>query len=1244
MMLRGGRSDHGARLGRWYKLGAILAGSFCVAWVLPLIGAASAASGGPCGPPVTNMIACENSLPGDPPSDWQINGSGDPSIQGFATSMSVNAGQTESFKINTPSTAYHIDILRLGYYQGLGARKVASNLQPTALLPQAQPNCLTDSTTGLIDCGNWGVSASWTVPANAVSGVYIAHLVRDDPADPGGGSQILFVVRNDLSHSDILLQTSDATWEAYNDYGGNSLYTCTVDCPSGNPLAYKGADAVSYNRPFDGTLAIDGGRSDPYYAEYQMIRFLEENGYDVSYVSSGDVDRAGSLLLHHKLFISSGHDEYWSAGQRASVVAARDAGVNLAFFSGNEMFWKTRWAPSQDGSNTAYRTLVTYKETHFNSPVDPQDPPTWTGTWADPRFSPPADGGVPANGLTGQEFLVNSGTADITVPYQYSKLRIWRNTAVADLSPGQSRTLAAGTGTLGYEWDVDADNGFRPPGEFDLSSTTVSGVQPFTDYGSLTGTGTETHHLTLYKAPSGALVFGAGTVQWAWGLDDTNAWGSSGPPGGSTPDPTMQQATVNLFADMGVQPTTLISGLTPATRSTDTAPPTSKITSPTAGSSFQDGSAVTVSGTATDPGGGGAVAGVVVSTNGGGTWHPATLTTPDGPTVGWSYSWIAEGNPATTIMSRAIDDSGNIESPSPGVTVSVACPCSLWGVGTPGGATDSADNNAVTVGMKFKSDVYGTVTALRFYKVAANTGTHVGSLWTANGTLLASATFTNETASGWQQVALSNPVTIMPNTTYVVSYNAPNGHYAYTENYFYPEPSPGPIGGGSTNNPPLHAIPSNTSGNGVWVYGAANAFPTNSDVSAENYWVDVEFSPATPTLTVTPTGTGSGKVTSSSSGIDCGTTCSGSFTSGSTVTLTESPASGSTFAGWSGGGCSGTARTCQVTMSSDQAVTATFNTSPPPSFTLTVAKAGSGSGTVTSGDGQIDCGTTCSGSFTSGSTVTLTESPASGSTFAGWSGARCSSTARTCQVTMSSDQAVTATFNTSPPPSFTLTVAKAGSGSGTVTSGDGQIDCGTTCSGSFTSGSTVTLTESPASGSTFAGWSGARCSSTGACTVSISADTQVRATFIPGPLLSTLGVSPGQFALTGRFVTGRCVAATVGNRKSRVCVRAIALRVSYKLTIAGRVTFTVKQELAGRLTKGRCVPVSRTNQKQHRCARLVPLGGSFVRTSAAGTTTFTFNGQLAGRKLAPGSYQLTASPTATGHTGTPQSIRFQLVR
>ena len=828
------------------RIAMLLATVLAALPVLLVVPARSAVAADPCGPPVVSAIACENSKPGTPPSDWQISGAGDPSIQGFAAQISVQPGDTVRFKVKTSAKAYHFDVLRLGYYQGNGARKVASGLKPSATLPQSQPSCLTSqNSTGLIDCGNWAVSASWAVPADAVSGVYVAHLVRDDT---GGESHIVFVVRNDSSHSDMLFQTSDETWEAYNTYGGNSLYTCSVDCPQGSPQGYKGASKVSYNRPFH-SAEDDQGRSWVLYAEYAMIRFLEANGYDVSYTTGADMSASGArtLLGNHKTFLSVGHDEYWSGTQRANVESARDSGLNLAFFSGNEVFWKTRFESSIDGSGTANRTLVSYKDTHYDAPVDPV---AWTGTWQDPRFSPPGDGGRPQNRLTGQLFQVNSGTTDIRVPAEYAKMRFWRNTDVARLQPGQTLTLAPGAGTLGYEWDVDADNGFRPPGLFDLSSTTSNVPQKFTDYGSTITSGPATHNLTLYRASSGALVFGAGTVQWSWGLGSPDV----------SPDVNMQQATVNLFADMAVQPYSLTSGLTAATASADSTAPTSTITSPVDGASVGDGAKVTISGTASDTGG--TVAGVEVSVDGGATWHPATGTTS------WSYSWVAHGHPSTDIKSRAVDDSGNLETPGAGVALNVGCSCSIWGTGATPAQSDSGDGTAVEVGVKFKSDQSGVITGIRFYKSSKNTGTHVGSLWTASGTKLASATFSNESSTGWQQVTFSDPVPVNANNTYVASYFAPAGHTAVDEGYMFNDPAPGPYTTATMDSPPLHALRnSNGTINGVY-RDATSGFPTKG-ANASNYWVDVMFTantgpataPAAPTSVSATPGDASALVT-----------------------------------------------------------------------------------------------------------------------------------------------------------------------------------------------------------------------------------------------------------------------------------------------------------------------------------------------------------------------------------------------
>jgi hypothetical protein len=304
----------------------------------------------------------------------------------------------------------------------------------------------------------------------------------------------------------------------------------------------------------------------------------------------------------------------------------------------------------------------------------------------------------------------------------------------------------------------------------------------------------------------------------------------------------MQQSTVNLLADMGIQPQTLISGLVSASASTDAAAPTSKTTAPTAGANITDGSKVTISGSATDSGGG-VVAGVEISTDGGSTWHPAPVTGAAAGSVTWSYSWIAHGAPSSTIKSRAVDDSGNIETPSAGVTVNITCPCSLWGNNITPSTLDSGDGSAVEVGVKFQTSTFGQVSGIRFYKASTNTGTHVGSLWTASGQLLTSATFTNETASGWQTVTFSNPVAIMPNTTYVAGYSAPVGHYAVTNSYFYSNPAPNPLGGATVNSPPLSAVSNSSGANGVYSYTSSSTFPSNT-YGASNYWVDVRFAPS----------------------------------------------------------------------------------------------------------------------------------------------------------------------------------------------------------------------------------------------------------------------------------------------------------------------------------------------------------------------------------------------------------------
>jgi hypothetical protein len=801
-----------------YSSVLILFGSVAVATMVSSYGGhgVRADDPGPCAPPNSNPIVCENNQLGNPAEEWDIAGAGDDTIQGFSTDISVSRGQPINFKIQTTAADYRLDIYRMGYYGGSGARKIAT-VAPSATLPQDQPACLSDPTTGLVDCGNWAISATWDIPATAVSGIYFAKVIR---SDTGGASHIVFVVRDDASHSDLLFQTSDTTWQAYNQYGGNSLY---AGSPAGR--AYK----VSYNRPL--TVRGTNPEDSVFNAEYPMVRWLEANGYDVSYSSGADTDRRGAQILQHKVYLSVGHDEYWSGRQRTNVEAARAAGVNLAFFSGNEVFWKTRWESSISTDATTYRTLVCYKETHAGAKIDPT--PEWTGTWRDPRFSPPSDGGRPENGLTGTLFMVNSGTSGIRVPAEEGKMRFWRNTSVATLQPGQVATMP--NGTLGYEWDEDADNAFMPAGLVRLSDTTLDGVEALQDYGSVYLTSMAHHALTFYRAPSGAQVFGAGTVQWSWGLDSNHERGSD------EPSVDMQQATVNLFTDMGVQPLTIQAGLSTTTQSTDVLAPSSVITSPAAGASLQRDTPITVSGTASDAGGG-AVAAVDVSLDGGATWRRAKGQ------ENWTFSWITQDPGAFTITSRAVDDSGNIEQSSGGITVTVSaeCPCSLFSIAQTPTVASESDASAIELGMKFRASSDGYISGIRFYKGPLNVGVHEGHLWNASGTLLSSVSFVGETASGWQTANFPQPIAITAGATYVVSYHTLSGFYSASGAFFGADIVRGPLTAPSSGN---------VVGNGVYRYGVTG-FPANT-YNATNYWVDVVFvtglSPDTTAPTVAAT-------------------------------------------------------------------------------------------------------------------------------------------------------------------------------------------------------------------------------------------------------------------------------------------------------------------------------------------------------------------------------------------------------
>lgn len=758
-----------------------------------------------------NPIVNENLNPGVAIATWGVPDFRDTRINGFATEISVNKGTTVSFKVHSQSGAsFTMVIYRLGYYGGNGARQIANLGTVTGA---AQPSGIFDAATGLLDCRNWSVSKTWAVPATAVSGVYIAKVTRTG----GGSNHIVFVVRDDASTSDMILSTTDATWQAYNGYGGNYLY-------AGTTAGYTNGRSVkvSYNRPFfpyDAGFLTNNRQSDWYMlAEYPLIRFLERNGYNVSYLTNVDMARSGSLLLNHKLFITAGHDEYWSLEMRNNMEAARNAGVHCVFLTGNEVYWKTRW--EKDGANNDYHTMVCYKEgTMGNGSVDESscgskcDPLAniWTGLW---RTGGAYDAGKPENSLTGQISWVETQDA-IEVPYEYKNHRFWRNTTVANLAAGQKVTTSAFG--LGFEWDFEQYENTYPAGRMKLSKTTIN---------------SRTHHLSLYRHSSGALVFGAGSIQFVWNLDPNHFGGT-----GSTETKDVQQAMINLFADMTVQPGSLMAGLVAATASTDVTAPTASFSFPSLNAQLVKDVPIVISGTASDNA---FVSVVEISLDGGTTWQPASGTN------NWSFTWKPTAAGTYTLKVRAWDDSGNKGTPgavpsSSAITVTVnatalkICPCTVFNdtqaIQAP---TVNAynDGTGLTLGMKFRPLENGYITGVRFYKALNNSGTHTGMLYSNSGTLLAQAVFSTETPSGWQSVSFAAPVFVKKDTTYVVAYHSPSGFYSATENYFAT----------AVNQPPLLGLADGTDGaNGVYKYTTSPAFP-NTAANQSNYWVDVLFS------------------------------------------------------------------------------------------------------------------------------------------------------------------------------------------------------------------------------------------------------------------------------------------------------------------------------------------------------------------------------------------------------------------
>jgi hypothetical protein len=441
-------------------------------------------------PVLANPIQVENAKAGT--KEWLIdeqNIAQNNEIEGYTFPASVNSNSTINFYVNsTKDQTYTLTIYRLGWYNGAGARRMQPPITRTSIkqvLPTPNP------TTGLIEA-NWRDPYQLVIPSNWLSGIYVA-LAKGDQS--GLNRYIPFVVTNDGRFSTYLFQSANTTWQAYNGWGGKSLYPSN----SINEPARK----VSFNRPYKEGAGM--GQLDKW--EINMLRFLEREGYDVTYQADTDTHEDSSALLYfyHKSLISVGHDEYWTNKMRDHVENARNHGLGLGFFGANACYWQIRLEPSGTGQRN--RTIVGYKgdtsttKDPYALDSNPDNDNLITVRWREAPVN------RPENSLIGIMYTKDPVDGDIVV----SDASNWVY-AGTGLRNGDRLT-----GLLGYEIDSYVNNGqasantqvvATSPNPFDSASIGNMSVY------------TRTCPYWYFCSNKTATVFATGSMQWNWGLDN----------------------------------------------------------------------------------------------------------------------------------------------------------------------------------------------------------------------------------------------------------------------------------------------------------------------------------------------------------------------------------------------------------------------------------------------------------------------------------------------------------------------------------------------------------------------------------------------------------------------------------------------------------------------------------------------------------------------------------------------------
>jgi hypothetical protein len=401
---------------------------------------------------------------------WQIsNGDDKPRpIEGFADHVSAQRGDRIRLYVTTRAPSFRVEAYRTGWYHGIGARLIWESAPAAG---RAQPPCAVLAPTRTVDCFDWAPSLSLRIGQQWVPGQYLLKLVQPD----GGASFVPLVIRDDHSHAAIVVIASVTTIEAYNGWGGYSLYGDSTG------RSRNRATIVSFDRPFGGWANSGFVLGDT----YELAQMAESQGMDVTYATDLDVHRHPELLDNHHVVISGAHDEYYSLEMRNGLQAARDHGVNIIFLGANAVYRRIRLEPSALGAD---RLEVNYRSAALD-PLTRSDPSRVTTNWGDPPAA------QRPSTLTGTTYECSQAGLSADMVVVDASAWMFQGTGVTDGEhlPGMVRD----------EYDRLIPSRDTPPGAEVLthSPLTCRGRQSWSD-------------MAYYGAPSGAGVVDVGTLMF----------------------------------------------------------------------------------------------------------------------------------------------------------------------------------------------------------------------------------------------------------------------------------------------------------------------------------------------------------------------------------------------------------------------------------------------------------------------------------------------------------------------------------------------------------------------------------------------------------------------------------------------------------------------------------------------------------------------------------------------------------